>query len=70
MGSGPIPHHSTPIHCYKGIPVLLALSGRALQTIREYRREGLLKAVQLKRSYRIRRAAYEEFLRRRETGQR
>jgi excisionase family DNA binding protein len=40
------------------------------ETIREYIREGLLKAVQLKRSYRIRRSDYEDFLRRRETGQR
>jgi excisionase family DNA binding protein len=40
------------------------------ETIREYIRDGLLKAVQLKRSYRIRRSDYEDFLRRRETGQR
>ena len=40
------------------------------ETIREYRRDGLLQAVQLKRSYRIRRSDYEDFLRRRETGQR
>ena len=39
------------------------------ETIREYIRGGLLKAVQLKRSYRIRRSEYEDFLRRRETGQ-
>jgi excisionase family DNA binding protein len=40
------------------------------ETIREYIRDGLLKAVQLKRSYRIRRSDYEDFLKRRETGQR
>jgi excisionase family DNA binding protein len=40
------------------------------ETIREYIRDGLLKAVQLKRAYRIRRSDYEDFLRRRETGQR
>jgi len=40
------------------------------ETIREYIRDGLLKAVQLKRSYRIRRSDYEDFLRLRETGQR
>jgi excisionase family DNA binding protein len=39
-------------------------------TIREYIRSGLLKAVQLKRTYRIRRTDYEDFLRRRETGPR
>ena len=39
-------------------------------TIREYIRDGLLKAVQLKRTYRIRRSDYEDFLRRRETGPR
>lgn len=39
-------------------------------TIREYIRDGSLIAVQLKRSYRIRRTDYEEFLRRRQTGQR
>ena len=37
------------------------------ETIREYIRDGLLKAVQLKRSYRIRKSDYEEFLRERET---
>lgn len=40
------------------------------ETIREYGRDGFLKAVQLKRSYRVRRSDYEDFLRRRETGQR
>ena len=40
------------------------------ETIREYIRDGLLKVVQLKRSYRIRRSDDEDFLRRRETGQR
>jgi excisionase family DNA binding protein len=40
------------------------------ETIREYIRDGLLKAVQLKRSYRIRRSDYEDFLQRRETGRR
>lgn len=40
------------------------------ETIREYIRDGLLKAIQLKRSYRIRRSDYEDFLKRRETGQR
>ncbi len=40
------------------------------ETIREYIRGGLLKAVQLKRSYRIRRSDYEDFLKRRETGPR
>jgi excisionase family DNA binding protein len=39
-------------------------------TIREYIRDGLLKAVQLKRTYRIRRSDYEDFLKRRETGSR
>lgn len=39
-------------------------------TIREYIRDGLLNAVQLKRTYRIRRTDYEDFLRRRETGSR
>ncbi len=39
------------------------------ETIREYIRDGSLKAVQLKRSYRIRRSDYEQFLRERETGQ-
>ncbi len=38
------------------------------ETIRQYIRDGLLKAVQLKRSYRIRRTDYEDFLKRRETG--
>ena len=38
-------------------------------TIREYIRDGSLIAVQLKRTYRIRRENYEEFLRRRQTGQ-
>lgn len=37
------------------------------ETIREYIRDGLLVAIQLKRSYRIRRSDYEEFLKRRET---
>lgn len=40
------------------------------ETIREYIRDGLLNAVQLKRSYRIRRLDYEDFLKRRETGRR
>lgn len=40
------------------------------ETIREYIRDGLLNAVQLKRSYRIRRSDYEQFLKQRETGQR
>jgi len=40
------------------------------ETIREYIRDGLLIAVQLKRTYRIRRSDYEEFLKRRETGPR
>ena len=40
------------------------------ETLREYIRDGLLKAVQLKRSYRIRRSDYEQFLHNRETGQR
>lgn len=40
------------------------------ETIRQYIRDGLLKAVQLKRSYRIRRSDYEDFLKRRETGPR
>jgi excisionase family DNA binding protein len=40
------------------------------ETIREYIRDGLLNAVQLKRSYRIRRLDYEDFLQRRETGRR
>ena len=39
-------------------------------TIREYIRDGLLNAVQLKRTYRIRRSDYEDFLKRRETGSR
>jgi excisionase family DNA binding protein len=39
-------------------------------TIREYIRDGLLNAVQLKRTYRIRRTDYEDFLKRRETGSR
>jgi len=39
-------------------------------TIREYIREGSLNAVQLKRTYRIRRSDYEDFLKRRETGSR
>ncbi len=39
-------------------------------TIREYIRDGLLKAVQLKRTYRIRKSDYEDFLKRRETGPR
>jgi excisionase family DNA binding protein len=38
-------------------------------TIREYIRDGLLIAVQLKRTYRIKREDYEDFLRRRRTGQ-
>jgi excisionase family DNA binding protein len=38
-------------------------------TIREYIRDGLLTAIQLKRSYRIKREDYEDFLRRRRTGQ-
>jgi len=37
------------------------------ETIREYIRDGLLKAVQLKRTYRIRKSDYEQFLRERET---
>src|SRR5581483_9678477 len=40
------------------------------ETIRAYIRDGFLKAVQLKRSYRLRRSDYEDFLKRRETGQR
>ncbi len=40
------------------------------ETIREYIRDGSLNAVQLKRSYRVRRTDYEEFLKRRETGHR
>jgi excisionase family DNA binding protein len=40
------------------------------ETIRQYIRDGLLKAVQLKRSYRIRRSDYEDFLKRHETGSR
>ena len=40
------------------------------ETIRDYIRDGLLKAVQLKRSYRIRKTDYEEFLKLRETGPR
>lgn len=36
-------------------------------TIRDYIRQGLLKAVQLKRTYRIRRSDYESFLKDRET---
>ena len=40
------------------------------ETIREYIRDGLLLAVQLKRSYRIRRSDYEDFLKSRETGSR
>ncbi len=39
-------------------------------TIREYIRDGSLVAVQLKRTYRVRREDYEEFLRQRRTGQR
>ena len=39
------------------------------ETVREYIRDGLLQAVQLKRSYRIRRSDYERFLHHRQTGQ-
>lgn len=39
-------------------------------TIREYIRDGSLVAVQLKRTYRVRREDYEEFLRQRRTDQR
>ncbi len=40
------------------------------EIIREYIRDGLLKAVRLKRTYRIRRSDYDDFLKRQETGQR
>lgn len=40
------------------------------ETIREYIRDRLLKVVQLKRTYRIRGSDYDDFLKRRETGQR
>jgi len=36
------------------------------ETIREYIRDGLLKAVQLKRTYRVRKSDYEQFIRDRE----
>jgi len=36
------------------------------ETIREYIRDGLLKAIQLKRTYRVRKSDYEQFIRDRE----
>lgn len=38
------------------------------ETIREYIRDGLLPAVQLKRTYRIKREDYEKFIHSRYTG--